>query len=56
MLSPVLFQNIYKGRLGEFVGHFIIKQELSIDLDELESYEYERFDYKHGKVYIDLKH
>ena len=56
MLSPVLFQNIYKGRLGEFVGHFIIKQELGIDLDELEPYEYERFDYKHGKVYIDLKH
>ena len=56
MLSPVLYQNIYKGRLGEFVGHFIIKKELGIDLDELKPNEYERFDYKRGKVYIDLKH
>lgn len=32
MLSPVLYQNIYKGRLGEFVGKYIVKKELGIDL------------------------
>lgn len=26
MLSPVLYQNIYKGRLGEFVGKYIVKK------------------------------
>ena len=56
MLSPVLYQNIYKGRLGEFVGKFIIKQELGIDLKKLDTEEFERFDYKYGNIYIDFKH
>lgn len=56
MLSPVLYQNIYKGRLGEFVGKFIIKQELGIDLKELDTEEFERFDFKYGNIYIDFKH
>ena len=56
ILSPVLYQNIYKGRLGEFVGRFVIKKELGIDLEELSIEEFERFDFKRGKVYIDFKH
>lgn len=56
MLSPVLYQNIYKGRLGEFVGKYIIKKELNIDLKELDTDEFERFDFKYGNVYIDFKH
>ena len=56
MLSPVLYQNIYKGRLGEFVGKYIIKKELNIDLKELDTDEFERFDFKYGDVYIDFKH
>lgn len=56
MLSPVLYQNIYKGRLGEFVGKYIVKKELGIDLKELDTDEFERFDFKYGNVYIDFKH
>lgn len=56
MLSPVLYQNIYKGRLGEFVGKYIIKKELNIDLEELDTDEFERFDFKYGDIYIDFKH
>ena len=56
MLSPVLYQNIYKGRLGEFVGKYIIKKELGIDLKELDTDEFERFDFKYGDIYIDFKH
>lgn len=56
MLSPVLYQNIYKGRLGEFVGKYIIKKELNIDLKELDTDEFERFDFKYGDIYIDFKH
>lgn len=56
MLPPVLYQNIYKGRLGEFVGKYIVKKELGIDLKELDTDEFERFDFKYGDIYIDFKH
>ena len=31
IMSPVLFQNIYKGALGEVAGKFILEKELGLD-------------------------
>ena len=56
ILSPVLYQNIYKGRLGEVVGKFVLEKELNIQLEELDTSEFERFDFKYKDVYIDFKH
>lgn len=58
IMSPVLFQNIYKGALGEVVGRFILYQELGIELTEIEEYDkFEFFDYEISPgVYIDFKH
>ena len=36
ILSPVLFQNIYKGALGEVAGAFILQKELGISLQEID--------------------
>lgn len=36
ILSPVLFQNIYKGALGEVAGAFILQKELGISLREID--------------------
>lgn len=58
ILSPVLFNNIYKGALGEVVGKFILENELGIKLMEIEEAEYfEFFDFKLSEdIYIDFKH
>jgi Type III restriction enzyme, res subunit. len=58
MLSPPLFNNIYKGALGEVVGKRIIEDRCGISLIPLENSEYERFDFKTEgeKIYFDFKH
>lgn len=67
ILSPVLFQNIYKGSLGEFVGKCILDDYFNdfcseFSLGELDSEHYEFFDFVLEKnseklpVYIDFKH
>lgn len=58
ILSPVLFNNIYKGALGEVVGKYILEKELGIKLKEIEVPDYyEFFDFKiTDGVYIDFKH
>lgn len=58
ILSPVLFNNIYKGALGEVAGKFILEQELGIKLKEIEDEnKFEFFDYEiSNDVYIDFKH
>ncbi|WP_270566897.1 hypothetical protein [Clostridium beijerinckii] len=58
ILSPVLFQNIYKGALGEVAGKFILHKELDIELKEIEDPEkFEFFDYEIvPNVYVDFKH
>lgn len=58
ILSPVLFQNIYKGALGEEIGKFIFENHLGIQLEELPEEHFERFDYKikDRNVYVDFKH
>ena len=57
IMSPPLYHNIYKGTLGEKVGHEIFKL-LGIPLEELNSEEHELFDYKiSGKpIYVDFKY
>jgi hypothetical protein len=58
ILSPVLFNNIYKGALGEEVGKFILENELGIRLNEIEvADKFEFFDFEISEgVYIDFKH
>lgn len=58
ILSPVLFNNIYKGAIGEVVGSFIFEKELGIKLREIEEEDkFEFFDYEITEgVYVDFKH
>jgi hypothetical protein len=58
ILPPVLFNNIYKGALGEQIGKFIFETHFKIELDELPIENYELFDYKikDSNTYIDFKH
>jgi hypothetical protein len=56
MLTPPMFNNIYKGALGEVCGKHIFQSLLNIDLLELDVDEFERFDFKTGQnIYIDFK-
>lgn len=58
ILSPVLFNNIYKGALGEIAGRFILEQELNLTLKEIEDpANFEFFDFMLiDGVYVDFKH
>lgn len=58
ILSPVLFQNIYKGALGEVAGSFILQQELGLSLQEIEDLaRFEAFDFVlNDTIYFDFKH
>ncbi|MDE6708655.1 MAG: hypothetical protein K2K06_11555, partial [Oscillospiraceae bacterium] len=58
ILSPPLWNNIYKGALGEIVGSFWFQQVLGIHLEELTCpEEFELFDFKitEKKIYVDFK-
>jgi len=57
MMIPIVFNNIYKGALGEKIGKFLLEENKSLELLELEESEFEKFDYKVGdRVYIDFKY
>ncbi|ALO14103.1 hypothetical protein L21SP5_00424 [Salinivirga cyanobacteriivorans] len=58
MLTPSLFNNIYKGALGEVVGKYVFEKHLDIELKEIDSEGcFEFFDYKiNDDVYVDFKH
>ena len=58
ILSPTLFNNIYKGALGEVAGKFILEKELKTTLkDILNPEHFEFFDFALcDGVYIDFKH
>lgn len=58
ILSPVLFQNIYKGALGEVAGRFILQKELGLCLQEIEDpAQFELFDFAaQNHIYFDFKH
>ena len=55
IMSPPLFNNIYKGALGEVVGKQILS-DWGINTEELGISNYERFDYKiSDSAYVDFK-
>lgn len=57
IMSQSLYQQVYKGALGEVVGKIILENGLGVDLEEIDDYtKYELFDYKLGNVYFDFKH
>ena len=59
IMSPAMFNNIYKGALGEAVGWYIFKRFLNIKLEEIDDPEvFELFDYRvpGTDVYVDFKH
>lgn len=56
LLTPPIFNNIYKGALGEVCGKHILETQLNIKLLELDVDEFELFDFKtEQKIYIDFK-
>jgi hypothetical protein len=56
ILSPPMFNNIYKGALGEVCGKHILETQLKLKLQELDDKEYERFDFKtENGIYFDFK-
>ncbi|CAA9892664.1 conserved hypothetical protein [Candidatus Methylobacter favarea] len=56
MLTPPVFNNIYKGALGEVCGAYIFKNLLGINLFELDVHEFELFDFKTADgIYVDFK-
>ena len=58
MILPVVYQNIYKGALGEVAGRAILEDK-GIKLEEITDVtKFEKFDFclaKDGDVYIDFK-
>lgn len=56
ILTPPIFNNIYKGALGEVCGKHILQHSLGIQLSELDVEEFELFDFKADQgAYIDFK-
>src|SRR5574341_658363 len=56
MLTPPMFNNIYKGALGEVCGRYILQEILRIKLEELDVSEFELFDFKAANnIYFDFK-
>lgn len=56
IVAPPIFNNIYKGALGEVCGKFILKEFVGIELQELGVSEYELFDFKTANnIYFDFK-
>lgn len=56
ILTPMMFNNIYKGALGEVCGHYILEEILGIRLKELDLSEFELFDFKaENNIYVDFK-
>ena len=57
IMSESLYQQVYKGALGEAIGKYIVGKGLGYDLEELEhNGQYEAFDFKVGNIYFDFKH
>lgn len=59
ILSPQLFNNVYKGALGETIGRIIFEKHLNFELEEIEDETlFELFDFKvkNTDIFIDFKH
>jgi len=55
IVAPIIFNNIYKGALGEVIGKLIIEEFLQIKLNELTKENFEKFDFVYKNYYIDFK-
>ena len=56
ILTPPMFNNIYKGALGEVVGKYILEQYAGVTLQEMPPEFFELFDYTLSNgVYVDFK-
>lgn len=58
IMSPPLFNNIYRGVLGEVVGKFLFERELRIKLQNIDDPAlFEKFDYRipNTPIYVDFK-
>ena len=58
VMTPALWNNIYKGAIGEVVGKYIFSTVLNIDLEDIEDVDlFELFDYKVPgcDIYVDFK-
>ena len=59
ILSPALFNNIYKGALGEAIGCYLFQKFTGVKLEEIDDPAiFERFDFKvkNAPIYADFKH
>jgi len=60
IMSPALYNNIYKGALGEVAGRYILEQSTSLNLKDIEDgSRFEYFDFEvdgEEGVYVDFKH
>jgi len=58
IMTPALYNQIYKGALGEVAGKEILENYvLGLNLEEMTDYSlFEFFDYKLGDIYFDFKH
>lgn len=59
VMTPSLYNQVYKGALGEVVGRKIMETQLGWTIIDIEDYsKYEYFDYKikEKNVYLDFKH
>lgn len=57
IMSESLYNQVYKGALGEVVGRYIIDKVLGYNLEELDhNGQYEAFDFKIKNFYFDFKH
>ncbi|MCR4660799.1 MAG: hypothetical protein K5765_02220 [Clostridia bacterium] len=55
MMLPVVYNNIYKGALGEAIGRIIL-EHIGYNLEDIkDGYVFEKFDYKYKNIYIDFK-
>jgi hypothetical protein len=56
ILAPPVFNNIYKGALGEVVGQYVFEEMLGVRLSSLDIAEYELFDFKTDEnLFVDFK-
>ena len=56
ILTPPMFNNIYKGALGETVGKYIIEKYIPVELKEVPDEYFELFDFSVGDgIYVDFK-
>ena len=58
LMTPALWNNIYKGALGEVVGKFLFMKNFGVELEDIEDVAlFELFDYKipGTPIYVDFK-